>query len=111
MEPYYELPLPITKLRSLIQFQGCHSLPVEQGLPGRLRLVCYGSCASALCALPVLGVMNVIMSSTVHMLLALGSRMRSCFEEASGAMKSLVWHKDRQAVCALLLAIVTQAQT
>ena len=32
VEPYYELPLPITKLRSLIHFRvGCHSLPIEHG--------------------------------------------------------------------------------
>ena len=33
------------------------------------------------------------------------------FQDASGAMKSLVWHKDQEDVCALLLAIVAQAQT
>ena len=33
------------------------------------------------------------------------------FRDAAGAMKSLVWHKDQQAVCALLLAIVAEAQT
>ncbi len=33
-EPYYELPLPVTKLRSIFHFRvhvGAHSLPVEQG--------------------------------------------------------------------------------
>ncbi len=31
-EPYYELPLPVTKLRSIFHFcVGAHSLPVEQG--------------------------------------------------------------------------------
>ena len=33
------------------------------------------------------------------------------FQDASGAVKSLVWHKDQQAGCALLLAIVAEAQT
>ena len=32
------------------------------------------------------------------------------FQDASGDIKSLVWHKDQQAVCALLLAIVAEAQ-
>ena len=31
-EPYYELPMSITRLRALVQFRlGSHSLPVEQG--------------------------------------------------------------------------------
>ncbi len=31
-EPYHELPLPVTKLRSIFHFRvGAHSLPVEQG--------------------------------------------------------------------------------
>ncbi len=31
-EPYYELPLPVTKLRSMFRFRvGAHSLPIEQG--------------------------------------------------------------------------------
>ena len=30
--PYYELPMPITKLRALLQFRlGSHALPIEQG--------------------------------------------------------------------------------
>ncbi len=36
-EPYYELPLPVTKLRSIGHFEvGAHSLPIEQdkiGIP------------------------------------------------------------------------------
>ena len=32
MEPYYELPLPVTKLRSIFHFRvSAHSLPIEQG--------------------------------------------------------------------------------
>ncbi len=31
-KPYYELPLPVTKLRSIFHFRvGAHSLPIEQG--------------------------------------------------------------------------------
>ena len=33
------------------------------------------------------------------------------FQEASGALRSLLWHKDQKSVCALLLAIVAEAQT
>ena len=43
-EPYYELPMSITRLRALVKFRlGSHSLPVEQGrfvrpcLPSHLR--------------------------------------------------------------------------
>ncbi len=38
-EPYYELPLPVTKLRSIFHFRvGAHSLPIEQGRVGIPRV-------------------------------------------------------------------------
>ena len=42
--------------------------------------MCHGSCAGAPGVLPVLWVMSVIISLTVHILLASGSRMQSCFK-------------------------------
>ena len=44
-EPFYELSLPTTNLRLLIHFRvGCHSLPIEQGMPAQ---ACQASCAMA----------------------------------------------------------------
>ena len=110
VEPYYELPLPITKLRSLIHFRvGCHSLPVEQGrlarprVPRQLR-------RCTLCTTCALGDERHYVFDCPHFA---GLRLTHAelFQDAAGAMKSLVWHKDQQAVSALLLAISTEAQT
>ncbi len=41
-EPYYELPLPVTKLRSIVHFRvGAHSLPIEQGRVGMPKVPRY----------------------------------------------------------------------
>ena len=110
MERYYELPLPITKLRSLIHFRvGCHSLPIEQGrlakpyVPRQLR-------RCTLCATRAQGDERHYVFDCPHFA---GLRLTHAelFQDAAGAMKSLMWHKDQQDVCALLLAILTQAQT
>ena len=110
VEPYYELPLPITKLRSLVHFRmGCHSLPIEQGrlarphVPRRLR-------RCTLCTTCALGDERHYVFDCPRFA---GLRLTHAelFQDASGAMKSLVWHKDQEDVCALLLAIVAQAQT
>ena len=47
-EPYFEIPMPISRLRLLMQFRmGSHALPVEQG-----RLARPAISAAALCARP-----------------------------------------------------------
>ncbi len=33
------------------------------------------------------------------------------FKESHDAMRSVMWHKDQKSVCALVLAIVNEAQT
>ncbi len=33
------------------------------------------------------------------------------FQDSHDAMRSLMWHKDQKSVCALVLAIVNEAQT
>ncbi len=38
-EPYYELPLPVTRLWPIVHFRmGVHSLPIEQGRRGRPKV-------------------------------------------------------------------------
>ena len=108
MEPYYELPMSITKLRSLFYFRmGSHLLPVEQGQLARP------------------GVPRHLRSCTFCPHRALGDERHCIFEcprfdghwlsfaqlfdDAHGAMRTLVWHKDHKAVSALILAICTEA--
>ena len=39
----------------------------------------------------------------------LRSEHAQLFHEAHGAMPSLMWHKDQKSVCALILALATEA--
>ena len=41
----------------------------------------------------------------------LRSEHAQLFHEAHGAMRSLMWHKNQKSVCAMILAIVNEAQT
>ena len=41
----------------------------------------------------------------------LRSEHAQLFDEAHGAMRSLMWHKNEKSVCAMILAIVNEAQT
>ena len=85
---------------------GCHSLPIEQGrlarphVPRQLRWL--RRCT--FCATCALGDERHCGFDCPHFA---GLRLTHAelFEDALGAMKSLVWHKDQQAVCALLLSI------
>lgn len=108
VEPYYELPMSITKLRLLFHFRmGSHSLPVEQGrlarpgVPRHLR-----SCT--FCPGRALG-------DERHCIFECprfdGHRLNfpQLFDGAHDAMRTLVWHKDQKAVSALILAICTEA--
>ena len=110
VEPYYELPMSITKLRLLFHFRmGSHMLPVEQGrlarpcIPRNLRRCTF-------CTTAALGDERHCVFESPHFW---GVR-QSCarlFDDAHGAMRTLMWHKDQKAVSALILAICAEAQT
>ncbi len=109
-EPYYELPLPVTKLRSIFHFRvGAHSLPVEQGriqmpkVPRHLRRCTF-------CATTAIGDERHCVFDCPHFQ---GLRLQHAeiFRDAHDAMRSVMWHKDQKSVCALVLAIVNEAQT
>ena len=64
--PYFELQMPISRVRLLMQFRmGSHALPVEQG---RLSLPSPGISAAALCAGPGHWGMNGILFLTAPLL-------------------------------------------
>ncbi len=109
-EPYYELPLPVTKLRSIFHFRvGAHSLPVEQGriempkVPRHLRRCTF-------CATNAIGDERHCVFDCPHFQ-GLRQRHAMIFKESHDAMRSVMWHKDQKSVCALVLAIVNEAQT
>ena len=86
---------------------GLHSLPVEQGrlarpgVPRHLR-----SCT--FCPDRALGDKRHCIFDCLRFD---GHRLSfaQLFDDAHGAMRTLVWHKDQKAVSALILAIYTEA--
>ena len=110
VEPYYDLPLSIKKLRSILHFRmGSHALPVEQGrldrpaVPRHLRRCTF-------CTTRAVGDERHCLFDCPHFG-GLRSEHAQLFHEAHGAMRSLMWHKNQKSVCAMILAIVNEAQT
>ncbi len=69
-EPYHELPLPLTKLRSIFHFRvGAHSLPVW----------CHDICAGAPFVPPMLSATSTIVSLIALIFRAFGSSMQRFF--------------------------------
>ena len=104
-EPFYELPMSITRLRALVQFRvGSHSLPVEQGRfvrPSLLR-------QCNLCSTRAAG-------HELHYVFdgprfdAIRAQYSNLFQDAAGSM--FMWHKDQKAVSHCLTAILQMAWT
>ncbi len=104
------LPLPVTKLRSIFHFRvGAHSLPVEQGriempkVPRHLRRCTF-------CAANAIGDERHCVFDCPHFQ-GLRQQHAMIFRDSHDAMRSVMWHKDQKSVCALVLAIVNEAQT
>ena len=109
-EPYYELPMSITRLRALVQFRvGSHSLPVEQGRfvrPGLSRHL--RRCN--LCSTRAVG-------DELHYIFdwsgfdVTSAQYSILFPDAAGSMRFFMWHNDQKAVSHCLTAILQMAQT
>ena len=78
---------------------------------GLAGLLCLGICADASSAPPMLLGMSGIASLIALVLMIFGLDTLSSFNEAHGAMRSLMWHENQKSVCAMILAIVKEAQT
>ncbi len=108
VDPYYELPMSITKLRFLFHFRmGSHSLPVEQGWLARPGVPRH-SRRCTFCPGQALGGEQHCIFECPHFN---GHRLSfaQLFDDVHGAMRTLVWHEDQEAVSALILAICTEA--
>ena len=108
-EPYYELPMGITRLRALIQFRiGSHALPVERGrfarpsLPRHLR-------RCNLCSTQAVGDELHYVFDCPHFSDIRG-QYPALFQDAEGCMRLFVWHRDQKAVSHCLTAILNRAQ-
>ena len=109
-EPYYELPMSMTRLRALVQFRlGSHSLPVEQGRFVRPCLPCHLRRCD-LCNTQAVG-------HELHYVFdcprfgAIRAQYSNLFQDAEGSMRLFMWHKDQKAVSHCLTAILQMAQT
>lgn len=108
-EPYYELPMGITRLRALVQFRiGSHALPVEQGrfarpsLPRHLR-------RCNLCSTQAVGDELHYVFDCPHFSDIRG-QYPALFQDAEGCMRLFVWHCDQKAVSHCFTAILDRAQ-
>ena len=106
--PYFELPMPISRARLLMQFRmGSHALPVEQGrlarpaVPRHLR-------RCTLCGTRALGDERHFVFDCPHFA-HIRRQFRSLYQDADGTMQCFVWHKDQKAVCHCLAAILNVA--
>ena len=106
--PYFELPMPISRVRLLMQFRmGSHALPVEQGrlakpaVPRHLR-------RCTLCGTRALGDERHFVFDCPHFA-HIRRQFRSLYQDADGTMQCFVWHKDQKAVCHCLAAILNVA--
>ena len=91
-EPYYELPMGISKLRTLVQFRlGSHTLPIEQGrfarpaLPRRLRRCTF--CSTQAVGDEVHSVFDCPHSSDIR------AQFPGLFQHAAGCMRMVMSYK------------------
>ncbi len=105
-EPYYvHTASPTKHPRSA----GWQALPVEQGriempkVPRHLRRCTF-------CATSAIGDERHCVFDCPHFQ-SLRQRHAMIFRDSHDAMRSVMWHKDQKSVCALVLAIVNEAQT
>ncbi len=88
---------------------GAHSLSVEQGriempkVPRHLRRCTF-------CATTAIGDERHCVFDCPHFQ-GLRQQHAEIFRDSHDAMRSVMWHKDQKSVCALVLAIVNEAQT
>ena len=107
-EPYYQVPMPISRLQWLMQFRmGSHSLPVEQGrlarpaIPRHLRRCTF-------CEAGALGDERHLVFDCPHFA-HVRRQFQSLFDDAEGTMQLFFWHTDQKAVCRCLTAILDLA--
>ncbi len=91
-EPYYELPLPVTKLRSIFHFLvGAHSWPVEQGR-NEMPQVPRHLCRCTFCAANAIGDERHCVFDCPHFqgLRQLLQQCAELFQDFHDAMRSLM---------------------
>ena len=104
-EPYYEVPMPMSRLRLLMQFRiGSHSLPVEQGRPAIPRHL--HRCT--FCGTGAPGDERHLVFDCPHFA-HVRRQFKSLSDDADGTMQLFFWHTNQKAVCRCLNAILDLA--
>ena len=104
----------LSKISDLFSISGWGHMPCQLSRVDLAGLLCLGICADAPSAPP--GPLQRV-GDERHCLFYcphfgdLRSEHAQLFDEAHGAMRSLMWHKNQKSVCAMILAIVNEAQT
>ena len=107
-EPYFELPISLSKLRRLVRFRlGSHCLPVEQG---RLDKVPRFLRRCTLCTRHAPGDERHYMLECSHFD-DIRAQFPHLFAGARGSMQQLMWHSDQKSVADLIVAILDWAET
>ena len=107
-EPYFELPISIKRLRTLVQFRlGSHRLPIEQGrwtrVPRFLR-------RCTLCVHHAPGDERHFMLECPF-LDGIRQQYPQLFQGASASMRDLMWHADQTSLADFIIAVLDIAQT
>ncbi len=107
MEPYYELPLPVIKRRSILHFRvGPHSLPI---IGAGQDWVAQGTTTFA--QMHIYATRHCERHCVFDCPQGLWQRHARIFQNSHDAMRSLMWHREQKSICALVLAIVSEIQT
>ncbi len=109
-EPYFELPISLSKLRRLMQFRlGSHDLPIEQGRMARPIVPrCLRRCT--LCSRYAPG-------DERHFMLEcprfddIRAQYLDLVQDARDSMRNLMWHQNQKALSDFVIAILDEPRT
>ena len=109
-EPYFELPISLSKLRRLVQFRlGSHDLPFEQGRMARPIVPRYlrrctlwprhapGDERHFMLECPQFGDIR--------------ARYADLLQDAGDSMRNLMWHQNQKALSDMVIAILDEPRT
>lgn len=107
-EPYFEMPISLSKLRRLIQSRvGSHSLPIARGRMARPVIPTFLQ-RCTLCMQHAPGYERHYMLECPFFDRA-RARFAHVLHDAHDSMRSLMWHKHQRAVADLIIAILDKA--
>ncbi len=109
-EPYFELPISLSKLRRLMQFRlGSHDLPIEQGRMARPIVPRYLR-RCTLCSRHAPGDERHFMLECPQ-LDGIRAQYPNLLQDARDSMRNLMWHQNQKALSDFVIAILDEPRT